>query len=89
MLVSSSEAAAIAHAFISVWLCSQPAAKGIAWLWRTRPGHIRYRPTGRHYSKKKLLVVYNLVYMVILVTVLLSLLEGGGKVCRTFSRSEA
>lgn len=54
---------------------------------RTKPVKIRYGPTRRHYSKKKLPVFYNSIYMVVLATVLLSLLEGRRrKVCQTFSR---
>lgn len=44
-------------------------------LLRIRLVPIRYRPTGRHYSMK-LCVLYNSIYIVTLITALLSLLEG-------------
>lgn len=58
-------------------------------LLRTRPVQIKYDPTGKHYSKKKLHVLNNSIYVVFLVTVLLSLLEERRKVCQTFSRGES
>lgn len=83
MLVSALEAATNSLAFISFWIC-----RVFLRLLRTRPVQIRYEPAGKHYPKKKLYVLNNSIYMVILVTVLLSSLEERRKVCQTFSRSE-
>lgn len=56
-------------------------------LLRIRLVPIRYGQTGRHYSKK-LCVLSNSIYMITLITVLLSLLEGRRKVFQTSLRSE-
>lgn len=63
--------------FLLVWLCSQPAAKGVAKALGNMAGPNKIWVNCKAYFKKELLVLFNSVYMVILVNVLLSLLKGG------------
>lgn len=88
MWALSSETATISLAFLLVWLCSQPAARGVAQAPEYKACPNKIGTDCKAYFKKESPVLYNSIYMVILVTVL-SLLEGGRrKVCETFSRRE-